>query len=237
MTEDTADPVSAAGPPISADADIVARARAHDEGAYAAIIRRHNQRLFRIARSILKDDAEAEDAVQDAYIQVFRNLDSLREDANLGAWLGRIAVNEALTRLRRRRPTIGLEAVDEAMEARDSRITADPFGTLRPQDPEALAAHSEIKTAVEHAIDRLPTHFRMVFVACAIEQMSIEEAASCLALPQNTVKTRFHRAKRRLREMLGAEILSALPESFAFRGKDCDRMTARVLARLADEGG
>ena len=235
MTENAAEPVAAAGPPISADAEIVARARAHDEGAYAAIIRRHNQRLFRIARSILKDDAEAEDAVQDAYIQVFRNLDSLREDANLGAWLGRITVNEALTRLRRRRPTIGLEAVDEAMETRDSGMTADPLGTIQPQDPEAMAARSEIKTVLEHAIDRLPTHFRMVFVACAIEQMSIEEAASCLALPRNTVKTRFHRAKRRLREMLGADILSALPESYAFRGKDCDRMTARVLARLADE--
>jgi len=235
MTENAADPVAAAGPPTLSDADLVARARGCDNDAYAAIVRRHNQRLFRIARSILKDEADAEDAVQDAYIQVFRNLDTLRDDANLGAWLARITVNEALTRLRRRRPMVGLEAVDDATETQDARMTADSLGTTRRDDPEALAARREIKTAVEHAIDRLPTHFRMVFVACAVEQMSIEEAATCLALPRNTVKTRFHRAKRRLREMLGAEIMSALPESFAFRGKDCDRMTARVLARLAEE--
>ncbi len=234
MTEIPVDQIIVASGAGRSEAELVALARDRSEAAYAEIIRRHNRRLFRIARSILKNDAEAEDAVQDAYVQVFRHLERLRDEASLSGWLARIAVTEALGRLRRRRPTVTLDEVDGAMEDQDSNMTADPLAGLRPQDPEASAARREVRAVLEQAVDRLPTHFRMVFVACAVEQMSIEEAAACLGLPANTVKTRFHRAKRRLRQELGAELAATLADTFPFGGVHCERMTARVLARLAD---
>ena len=218
------------------DAGLAAGARRRSSAAYAAIIRQHNRRLFRIARSILKDHADAEDAVQDAYIQVLRNIDTLRDDTRLSAWLGRIVVNEALGRLRRRRATVELETIEGA-EAHELTMVGDPLGTLRPHDPEACAARSEVKALLESAIDGLPLHFRMVFVACAVEQMSIEEAAACFGLPENTVKTRLHRAKRLLRRALGNELEAALPESFTFGGSHCEAMTERVLAKLAELEG
>jgi RNA polymerase sigma-70 factor (ECF subfamily) len=214
------------------DADLCASAQQGSERAYAAIIRRHNRRLFRIARSILKNDAEAEDALQDAYVQAFLHLDKLRDATNLSAWLGRITANEALGRLRRRRPTVGLDEIEEK-EAHDDSIGDNVLGSIRREDPEAMVAHREVGRILEKAVDQLPQNFRTVFVACAIEQMSIEETAACFSLPPNTVKTRYHRAKRLLRQSLGAEFAAALPDIFPFAGTRCDRFTARVLARLA----
>ncbi len=219
--------------PAHDDAALVDGARRRSTAAYAAIIRRHNRRLFRIARSILKNDAEAEDAVQDTYIQVLRNIDMLREDTRLSAWLGRIAVNEALGRLRRRRATVELDSIDGA-DAHESPMIGDPLGSMRQQNPETSASRAEVRALLETAIDALPLHFRMVFVACAVEQMSLEETSACLGLPVNTVKTRLHRAKRLLRRALGGQLEAALPESFSFGGSHCEAMTARVLARLAE---
>ncbi len=213
------------------DADLCALARQGSEQAYATIIRRYNGRLFRIARSILRNDAEAEDAVQDAYVRAFLSLGELRDAHSLSTWLGRIAANEALGRLRRRRPVVGLEAV-ENKHSFDDEIAPTMIGSVMQENPEAATAHKEISRVLETAIDGLPTHFRMVFVGCAIDQMSIEEAAECFGLPVNTVKTRLHRAKRLLRRALGAEFANALPDVFAFAGARCDRITARVLARL-----
>jgi RNA polymerase sigma-70 factor, ECF subfamily len=223
-------PASAASEP--SDADLCAAAQQGSEKAYAAIIRRHNRRLFRIARSILKNEAEAEDALQDAYVQAFLHIDKLRDAVNLSAWLGRITANEALGRLRGRRRTVTLDEVEEK-EAYDDAIGNDILGQVRREDPEATVAHKEVGTILEKAVDDLPQNFRMVFVACAIEQMSIEETATCFSLPPNTVKTRFHRAKRLLRQSLGAEFAAALPDAFPFAGTRCDQFTARVLARLA----
>ena len=219
------------GATVLTDAELYGLARQGSEQAYAAIIRRHNGRLFRIARSILKNDAEAEDAVQDAYVQAFLNLGGLREAASLSTWLGRITANEALGRLRRRRPLVGLEAI-ENRHAQDDEIGRSGLGFAAQEDPEATMAHKEVGAILEAAIDRLPTYFRMVLVACAIEQMSVEEAAACYGLPVNTVKTRLHRARRLLRKELGAEFAAALPDVFSFAGARCDRITARVLARL-----
>jgi len=223
-------------PKSLSDPELVERIRAGDTRALEALMRRHNQALYRTARAILRDDTEAEDAVQDAYIQVLRNIETLRDDTRLSAWLGRIVVNEALGRLRRRRATVELETIEGA-EAHELTMVGDPFGALRPNDPEASAARSEVKALLESAIDGLPLHFRMVFVACAVEQMSIEEAAACFGLPENTVKTRLHRAKRLLRRALGNELEAALPESFSFGGSHCEAMTERVLARLAELEG
>lgn len=229
---DIAEHLARAPAPQATDSELCAEARQGSEQAYAAIIRRHNGRLFRIARSILRNDAEAEDAVQDAYVRAILNLGELREAESLSAWLGRITANEALGRLRRRRAVVGLDAI-ENKHARDDAIAPDALGANAPDDPETRAAHREIGKILEAAIDRLPTYFRVVLVACAIEQMSIEEAAACFGLPVNTVKTRLHRAKRLLRKTLGEEFATVLPDVFAFAGARCDRITARVLVRLA----
>jgi RNA polymerase sigma-70 factor (ECF subfamily) len=226
-------PLSApAASPLQSDAELCVAAQQGSEKAYAAIIRRHNRRLFRIARSILRNDAEAEDALQEAYVQAFLNLGRLREPARLSPWLGRIAANEALMRLRGQRRTVTLDTIEEK-EAHDDGIGIDMLGSVKREDPEARATQHEVRTIMEKAVDRLPPDFRMVFVACAIEQMSIEETAACFDLVPNTVKTRFHRAKRMLREALGAEFAAALPDAFPFAGARCDQMTAQVLARLA----
>lgn len=218
--------------PGRTDGELCVQARQGSEQAYAAIMRRHNGRLFRIARSILRNDAEAEDAVQDAYVRAFLNLGELREPSRLAAWLGRITANEALGRLRTRRPMVALDEI-ENMSPRDDELGPGAFEAMRHDDPETTVTHKEVGAILEAAIDRLPTHFRMVLVACAIEQMSVEEAASCFSLPLNTVKTRLHRARRLLRQSLGAEFAAALPDLFSFGGVHCDRITARVLARLA----
>jgi RNA polymerase sigma-70 factor, ECF subfamily len=217
---------------VRTDAELCALARQGSEQAYAAIIRRHNGRLFRIARSILRNDAEAEDAVQDAYVRAFLNIGDLRDPGSLSGWLGRITANEALGRLRGRRRTVTLDEIAN-MDPLSDDIGPATVGAEPPRDPETAVARKEVGTILESAIDRLPTHFRMVLVACAIEQMSVEDAASCFSLPVNTVKTRLHRARRLLRQSLGAEFAAALPDLFSFGGARCDRITARVLARLA----
>lgn len=217
---------------VGSDAELCALARQGSEQAYSAIIRRHNGRLFRIARSILKNDAEAEDAVQDAYVRAFINFADLRDVTRLSSWLGRITANEALGRLRGRRRTVTLDEIADR-DPRDDEISAAGAGLMPRQDPETAVTHKEVSAILESAIDRLPTHFRMVLVACAIEQMSIEEAASCFELPPNTIKTRLHRARRLLRKALGAEFVAVLPDVFAFAGARCDRITARVLTRMA----
>ena len=216
---------------VDSDAALCERARQGSEQAYAAIMRRHNGRLFRIARSILKDDAEAEDAVQDTYVRAFLNMEQLRDPANLSGWLLRITTNEALGRLRRQRPTVAFDEIAD-QEALDGGLSAADVGPMRCEDPEASAARHEVQRVLEDAVDGLPTYFRMIFVACAVEQMSITEAAACFGLPANTVKTRLHRARRLLRKSLGAEFAAALPTAFPFAGRRCDRIAARVLARL-----
>jgi RNA polymerase sigma-70 factor, ECF subfamily len=225
--------LSSAAAAVRTDAELCTQARQGSERAYATIIRRHNGRLFRIARSILRNDAEAEDAVQDAYVRAFLNIGDLRDPGSLSGWLGRITANEALGRLRGRRRTVTLDEIANMDPLGDEIGPAAAAGAEPPRDPEAAVARKEVGTILESAIDRLPTHFRMVLVACAIEQMSVEEAASCFSLPVNTVKTRLHRARRLLRQSLGAEFAAALPELFSFGGARCDRITARVLARLA----
>jgi RNA polymerase sigma-70 factor (ECF subfamily) len=229
---DVASPIPTSVGMVSTDVELYAQARQGSEQAYAAIMRRHNGRLFRIARSILRNDAEAEDAVQDAYVRAFLNLKELRDPSSLGAWLGRITANEALGRLRTRRPMVALDEI-ENKSLYDDGVWEGAFRPAPHDDPEAAATHKELGAILEAAIDRLPTHFRMVLVACAIEQMSVEEAASCFDLPLNTVKTRLHRARRLLRQSLGAKFAAALPDLFSFGGEHCDRITARVLARLA----
>jgi RNA polymerase sigma-70 factor (ECF subfamily) len=212
------------------DAELVQLARQRDSEAFSIIMRRHNRRLYRVARAVTQNDSEAEDVVQEAYVHAFANLGNFRGDSSLATWLTRIALNEALGRLRRRRPTVELSALD-AESQDETHVISFPLMTANC-DPERAVARQEIRRLMERAIDDLPEVFRIVFVMREIEDLSIEETAGFLNLPQATVKTRLHRARRLLRQALDERLASALADAFPFDGMRCSRMADRVLKRL-----
>jgi RNA polymerase sigma-70 factor (ECF subfamily) len=227
----TALPTAAALPDPAAipDSDLARHAAGGDPRAFECIMRRHNRLLFRTARSVLRDDAEAEDALQEAYLRAWRALPSFRAEARLSTWLVRIVLNEALGRLRRRGAQViplasGPEAADPGPEPADE----DP-----DRHPERQAMRAEMRRLMEARIDRLPESFRAVFVLRAVEELSVEEVAAALELPPATVRTRYFRARSLLREGLSREIDVALADAYAFAGTRCDRIVAGVLARLA----
>ncbi|HVI14174.1 MAG TPA: RNA polymerase sigma factor [Pseudolabrys sp.] len=211
------------------DEDLVNLARARDEAAVRAITTRYNRRLFRIARSILRNDAEAEDVVQETYVRAFTGLDMFRGDAAFGTWITRIAMNEALGRLRRLRPTVEWETY--GANRNQAEIIHFPASAVS-NDPEKTMAQSEVRAVLEQAIDELPDAFRAVFVARIVEGMSVEETADLFGLQPATVKTRLHRARLLLREELDKQLGPALTSSFPFDGQRCDRMTESVVRRI-----
>jgi len=213
------------------DMALVARARLRDEAALRLIMERHNRQLYRMARSVLGDDAEAEDVVQEAYLRAFTHLDGFRGEARLSTWLSRIALNEALERLRKRRPFVELAQIDKIDEQGEARVIYLPTAR-QDADPEAAAARAEIRRLIERAIDQLPDAFRIVFVLRDVEEMSVEATASHLGLRPETVKTRLHRARRLLRQSLDRTLSSALTDAFPFAGARCARITQAVLDRL-----
>lgn len=213
------------------DMALVERARHRDSAAFRLIMQRHNRRLFRVARSVLNDDSEAEDVVQEAYVRAFTHLGDFRGDARLSTWLTRIALNEALGRLRHRRPKVDLTHLDRIDEQGESRVILFP-AARRDGDPEAAAARSEVRRLLEQAVDRLPDPFRIVFVLRDIEEMSIEETASQLGLRPETIKTRLHRARRLLRKALDETLSSALVDAFPFAGARCATLTETILERI-----
>lgn len=213
----------------SDDEALVRRALDHDLAAFRTIMQRHNRRLYRIARSILRDECEAEDAVQEAYIKAFTHLHSFRAEASLSTWLSRITMNEALERLRRRRPFADRQSLQET--ATEAQILAFPH-TPASADPERVMAQRQIIDLVERAADRLPDIFRLVFVTRVIEGMSVEETAALLDLHPKTVKTRLHRARKLLRKHLEKQIGPVFLNAFPFAGARCERLAAGVLQRL-----
>ena len=212
---------------LSGDLMLVQRALARDAGAFRTIIKTYNQRLYRIARGILRNDAEAEDVVQEAYVRAFANLAAFRGDASLATWLSRIVINEALGRLRKRRRTV---AMPENPEAQIIRFPLNPS-----DDPERTMAQRQILALVERATDSLPDIYRMVFVARVIEGLSMEETADLLGVRPETVKTRLHRARSLLRKALDDEIGPVLLDAFPFAGRRCERLTKAVMGRLGLE--
>ncbi|MBO9678199.1 MAG: RNA polymerase sigma factor [Acidovorax sp.] len=217
----------------AADAELAARAANGDAGAFEAIMRRHNRLLFRTARSILKSDSDAEDALQEAYLRAWRALDGFRADARLSTWLVRIVANEALGRLRRREAqVIPLDAAMHSSEPETlASLTVDP-----DRQPEQVAMRTELRQLMEARIDLLPDAFRSVFMLRAVEEMNVEEVSQALGIPEATVRTRFFRARSLLREGLASDIDVALGDAFAFDGARCDRIVAAVLARAAQAG-
>ena len=215
------------------DAELAKRIAGKDHEAFRVLMKRHNQMLYRAARSILKNEAEAEDAVQEAYLQAYRAMGDFRGDAKLSTWLVRIAVNEAITRLHkhaRRAEVIRLEGDD----SQDQHSSEDSMNDSPPELPERAALRAETRRLLEAKIDQLPEAFRTVFVLRAVEEMTVEETATVLGIPEATVRSRFFRAKGMMREFLSREIDLAHGDAFSFAGARCDRITANVMARLAE---
>jgi RNA polymerase sigma-70 factor (ECF subfamily) len=211
------------------EADLIQRARGRDEAAIRAIMQANNRRLYRIARGILRNDSEAEDVVQETYVRAFTHLESFRGDSSLATWLARIAMNEALGRLRRQRPSVELSTLPPGVL--EAQIIQFPHSAAS-EDPEKTVAQREIQHVVEHAIDELPEAFRIVFITRVIEGMNVEETAELLDLKPETVKTRLHRARTMLRDNVEKKIGPVVMEVFPFAGKRCERLTDAVLKRL-----
>jgi RNA polymerase sigma-70 factor (ECF subfamily) len=217
----------------STDGDLIGRLRQGDAAAFCAMMQRHNQRLFRMARSILRHPSDAEDAVQDAYVLAFTHLDQFREASSLATWLGRIVINQALRRLRQRDAMTGFDRTGDPHDpARSAPVIPFPGGPQAPVTPEEEAARAQIRRVLERAIDELPDKFRVVFVLREIEQMSVDEVASSLGILPETVKTRLHRARRLLGHSLRQPLSPNLIGVFPFAGERCARIVARVLDRL-----
>jgi RNA polymerase sigma-70 factor (ECF subfamily) len=198
------------------DEMLVERVRAGDLGALEALMRRHNRLLYRTARAILRDDAEAEDAVQEAYLRAYRALHAFRGESKFSTWLVRIAANEALMRRRRNARAAAVVPIDAAAGLQTEEKAGDDM----------------LRRLLEKRIDALPDDYRAVFVLRALEELSVEETAVALGIPQATVRTRHFRARSLLRESLAREIDLTMEDAFGFAGERCDRTVAKVLARI-----
>jgi RNA polymerase sigma-70 factor, ECF subfamily len=208
-----------------------------DPAALEALMRRHNSRLFRVARAILKDDAAAEDALQDAYVAAFRRQEQFRGDAELSTWLTRIVINQALMMLRKRkreRIVVPFRGAGHTMpEDRTDDMLSD-VPDDKAESPSDSMLRAEVRKVIERRIDQLPVAFRTVFVMREVEEMTVQETAECLGIPPSTVRTRLFRARALLREALERDMDTARAGVYAFLGARCDRIVAAVLARLQD---
>ena len=211
------------------DLELVARVRAGDRQAMEPLMRRHNRSLYRTARAILRDDTEAEDAVQDAYVQAFRNLEAFRGESAFSTWIVRIAANEAL--MRRRRNTRRAEIIPINHE--NGELLMDQIAQDDSAGPEQRAFGTQLRRLLEARIDALPDLYRAVFMMRAVEEMSVEDTAAALGLPAATVRTRFFRARALMRTSLEHDVDHALPGAFSFDGERCDRIVAGVMAQFA----
>jgi RNA polymerase sigma-70 factor (ECF subfamily) len=227
------DATAGAGP--DADGALLARILAGDTRAFSELMRKYNRRLYRVARSILRDDAEAEDALQDAYLQAYRALPAFRGDSALATWLTRIVMNAALARHRkagRLAEVISLGgdlAMDE--DEHEHEHAADPSRDTAAL-PEHSAARAEARRLIEARIDELPEAFRTVFMLRALEELNVEETAATLGIPEATVRSRYFRARAMLRAALASEIEGAFEEAFQFDGERCDRIVHGVMDGL-----
>jgi RNA polymerase sigma-70 factor (ECF subfamily) len=218
---------------MDADSALQHRIANGDSSAFELLMRRYNRRLYRVARSILRDDAEAEDALQDAYLQAYRGMKGFRAESSLGTWLTRIVVNAAL--MRQRKAGRSAEIIELSAEP-DMEERSDTQFPQQEEQPERAALRAQTRQLIEARIDALPEVFRTVFVLRALEELSVEETAETLGIPEATVRTRYFRARAMLREALSREIDFAMEDAFAFDGARCDRIVGNVLRRLNEAG-
>ncbi len=212
----------------------VEQARRGNSRPLAELMRAHNQRLFRIARSILRNDAEAEDMVQEAFVKAFTQTHTLLDPAKIGAWLAKITVNLALDRQRAIKRQAQIIHTD--LTTSDAEFEAiSPIDVSDQLTPERLASMGELRIVLENEIDQLPAGFREVFVLRVIEQMSVDDTANTLDIQPATVKTRLHRAKSLLRKGLENQFTALSLQAFPFGGTRCAKTTEAVLARLQNQ--
>ncbi len=213
-----------AAPPLRAvgDVELAAKVLRAEPGALERMMRANNRRLFRAARGILRNDADAEDAVQDGYVSAYRALGDFKGESSLATWLTRIVINKSLERLRQRSRS-GMPE-DPAMH--------DEKPVPPAETPEALAMRRELRRVIEGSIDHLPDGCRAVFMLRAVEEMSVAETAACLDMSEAAVKTALFRARHLLREAIGREIGPTIDEFFSFDGARCDRLVEAVHRRL-----
>jgi RNA polymerase sigma-70 factor (ECF subfamily) len=215
------------------DAELASRIARRDQAAFETLMRRHNTRLFRVARAILKDDADAEDALQDAYLDAYRHIAEFRGAARLGTWLTRVVINHALMRLRSQKRH-GVVVPFGGPQTVEGDRAEDDVADERSEPPSSAALRAEIRRLIEKRIDELPVAFRTVFVMRDVEDMTVQETAECLGIPAATVRTRLFRARALLREALARDLDVATVDVFGFAGSRCDRIVAGVLARVSD---
>jgi RNA polymerase sigma-70 factor (ECF subfamily) len=215
--------------PIS-DAELVNLVRAGKTAVYEVLMRRYNQRLYRVIRSVIVDDVEAEDVLQEAWVRAYQYLNQFEGRASFSTWVTRIALHEALARIRKARRWTPIE---------------DPQGAIMPEakpqmrtseSPETLAMRSQVGQILQAAMDALPEVYRSVFVFREVEQFNTIETAECLGLSEEAVKTRLHRARALLRHELQSRVGSAVVHAYSFMGARCDRTVARVLERISSSG-
>jgi RNA polymerase sigma-70 factor (ECF subfamily) len=206
------------------DEEVVGRVLAGDEALFEILMRRHNQRIYRIVRSILDDDGEAEDVMQDAYVRAYQHLGQFEGRSTFVTWLTRIAMHEAFARAEKRKRQTSLD---------DDEILADMKSTLASTDnPEQNVAHRELQKALEAAILSLPPKYRTVIIVRDVEEMSTAEAASTLEISEEAVKVRLHRARALVKRALYRQSGASVRELFAFPATRCDRVVVAVLARI-----
>jgi RNA polymerase sigma-70 factor (ECF subfamily) len=215
-----------AGNALISDEEVVRRVKAGETGLFEVVMRRYNQRLYRVARAILRDDGEAEDVTQQAYVNAYRHLDQFAGRATFSTWLTRIAVHEALARARRR------GRFEDTQMAQD--LDGETTSALKSSgpDPERQAFAGELRGLIEAAIDALPEHYRAVFVMRDVEGMSTAESAACLDITEDTAKTRLHRARMLLRETLHRRAGIQSAAAYSFEAPRCDRLVAAVLDQI-----
>jgi len=223
MTIETRGTVAVAGE-IS-DEEVVERILGGESALFEVLMRRYNQRLYRVARSILGNDAEAEDVTQEAYVRSYMHLDQFAGRAKFSTWLTKIAVHEALARLRNRQRLVELDAVPESKEDGMNLESKTP-------SPEQQMLTRTVRIMLETAVDSLPDTYRSVFMLRELEGMSTAETAECLDLTEEAVKVRLHRARALMRKRIYAETGAATAEAFQFLGARCDRMVSAVLERI-----
>jgi RNA polymerase sigma-70 factor, ECF subfamily len=214
------------------DQEIVRRVLGGETALFELIMRRYNQRLYRVARAILRDDAEAEDVMQDAYVRAYEHLNQFAGRSQFATWLTRIAIHEALARAQRRKRTeqLGTNAWTEAGIDREVDVAASAL------NPEEQVSVAELGRALEDAILSIPEHYRLVLMMRDVEQLSTTETAAALDLSEENVKVRLHRARAMVRKNLFVQAGSEAPRAFGFMGERCDRVVAKVMAKICAAG-
>lgn len=217
------------------DAELARYVQAGDHAAFELLMRRHNRRLYRLARSMLRSNADAEEALQEAYLAAFQAMAGFRGEASLATWLSRIVANECMGRLRRQTrrhhiaPIISAanDGPEDDQDQEPAAMSSDDI-----EEPERALGRAQLRSLLERRIDELPDVFRTVFVLRAVEELSVEETARCLDIPEATVRTRHFRARSLLRESLDQDMDLAERDVFSFDGERCDRIVAHVLGQV-----